>query len=187
LAASVEHIKNVVAMQQSYAGASGVLEEAHITELVEDALRIQEDTLGRHGVRVERDYQDVRAVALDKTRVMQILVNLIENARQAMQAGTADRTLHIAVRQQSAHVEVAVRDSGCGIAPENLTRIFAHGFTTKPGGHGFGLHSCALAAKEMGGSLSVHSDGPGTGATFTLRVLSERSPVPQADSPVGRP
>jgi len=55
-----------------------------------------------------------------------------------------------------------------GIPPENLTRIFAHGFTTRPGGHGFGLHSGALAAKDLGGSLSAHSDGPGRGAIFTL-------------------
>jgi signal transduction histidine kinase len=61
-----------------------------------------------------------------------------------------------------------VIDNGEGIAAENLTRIFAHGFTTKKDGHGFGLHSCVLAAREMGGSLLAASDGPGRGAAFTL-------------------
>ncbi|WP_198674577.1 sensor histidine kinase, partial [Rhodoferax ferrireducens] len=67
-------------------------------------------------------------------------------------------------------LRVSVRDEGEGIPEENLTRIFAHGFTTRNAGHGFGLHSCALAAKEMGGTLTAHSDGPGQGATFTLQL-----------------
>jgi signal transduction histidine kinase len=71
-----------------------------------------------------------------------------------------------------------VRDNGVGIAPENLTRIFGHGFTTKKDGHGFGLHSGALAAKEMNGSLTVHSDGVGQGAAFTL----ELPPAPKTDT-----
>ena len=57
-----------------------------------------------------------------------------------------------------------------GIAPENLTRIFSHGFTTRREGHGFGLHSGALAAREMDGRLVASSDGPGKGATFTLEL-----------------
>src|SRR5438093_622968 len=67
-------------------------------------------------------------------------------------------------------IRISVTDNGVGIPPENLTRIFAHGFTTKKNGHGFGLHSGALAAKEMGGSLSVHSLGLRRGATFTLEL-----------------
>ena len=63
-------------------------------------------------------------------------------------------------------------DNGIGIPPENLTRIFNHGFTTRKDGHGFGLHSGALAAKEMGGSLTVHSGGTGQGAAFTLELPS---------------
>jgi C4-dicarboxylate-specific signal transduction histidine kinase len=69
-----------------------------------------------------------------------------------------------------ASVRIFVRDTGCGVRTENMTRIFSHGFTTKTDGHGFGLHSSALAAKEMKGSLSVHSDGPGKGAIFTLEL-----------------
>jgi signal transduction histidine kinase len=63
-----------------------------------------------------------------------------------------------------------VKDSGIGLAPENLTRIFAHGFTTKRDGHGFGLHSGALDAKQMGGALWAESEGPGLGATFVLEL-----------------
>jgi signal transduction histidine kinase len=67
-------------------------------------------------------------------------------------------------------VKVEIADNGVGIAPENLTRIFSHGFTTRKNGHGFGLHSGALAAKDMAGSLTAHSDGLGKGATFVLEL-----------------
>ena len=65
-----------------------------------------------------------------------------------------------------------MEDTGCGIPPENLSRIFTFGFTTRPGGHGFGLHASALAAAEMGGSLTAASDGVGRGARFTLDLPS---------------
>jgi C4-dicarboxylate-specific signal transduction histidine kinase len=65
---------------------------------------------------------------------------------------------------------LSVRDNGSGIRSENLTKIFHHGFTTKATGHGFGLHSAANAAKAMKGSLSVQSEGPDRGATFTLEL-----------------
>jgi signal transduction histidine kinase len=76
---------------------------------------------------------------------------------------------------------IEVIDTGVGIPPENLERIFSHGFTTRKEGHGFGLHSCALAAKDLGGSLHAESAGPGQGATFTLTL-----PVTQQEPTHGR-
>jgi signal transduction histidine kinase len=77
---------------------------------------------------------------------------------------------------------ITVTDNGVGIPPENMARIFNHGFTTKKDGHGFGLHSGANAAKEMGGSLTAHSDGPGKGATFTLELPTAESRKAQVES-----
>ncbi|MBC7599827.1 MAG: GAF domain-containing protein [Polaromonas sp.] len=170
LCSSVDHIKNVIAMQQSYAGSSRLLEAARITDVVDDALRIQEASLSRHSVQVQRDYAPVEIAPLDKTRVMQILVNLLENARHAMDEVVGERRMKIVVRQEAGCLIVSVGDCGCGISADNLQRIFSHGFTTRLGGHGFGLHSCAVAAQELGGTLSAHSQGHGTGATFVLRL-----------------
>jgi C4-dicarboxylate-specific signal transduction histidine kinase len=170
LGASVEHIKNVVAMQQSYAGGTGVLEQASLALLADDALRMHEEALRREGVLVLRDYAQVGLLPLDRTRVMQVLVNLVENARQAMEGMPGERRLALAIRRGEGWVDVSVSDTGCGIATENVAKIFSHGFTTRQQGHGFGLHSCAVAAREMGGSLAVHSDGPGLGTRFTLRL-----------------
>ncbi|WP_052659156.1 ATP-binding protein [Pseudomonas sp. LFM046] len=168
---NIEHIKGIVAMQQSFATASGVKEIVNIRELLEDSLRLNQSSLNRHGVAVTLDLEEVPPVTLDKHKVLQILVNLVTNARQACDdSGRTDKRLKIRLTSGDGQVRVLVADNGIGITAENLTRIFNHGFTTRKDGHGFGLHSGALAAKELGGSLRVDSDGPGLGATFTLEL-----------------
>jgi len=172
LSKSIDHIKEIVATQQSYAGASSLVEPVQITDLLEDALRIHAGALSRQQIRVIKAYGELPLLLLDKHRLLLILVNLISNAKQAM-AGLDERlrALTLSVKLLDPHnLRICVQDQGEGIAPENLTRIFAHGFTTRQDGHGFGLHSCVLAAKEMGGSLTAHSDGAGKGATFTLEL-----------------
>jgi C4-dicarboxylate-specific signal transduction histidine kinase len=169
---SIEHIKEIVAMQQNYAGVSGMIEDLAIGPLIEDALLMKARSLARHGVSIKRELADVPRVRVDKHKVLQILINLIHNAKYALDSGRCtDRLLTIGVAMNgSGHVKVRVQDNGVGIPAENLTKIFQHGFTTRPNGHGFGLHSGALAAKEMGGALYAASEGPGKGAVFTLEL-----------------
>ncbi|HVZ44816.1 MAG TPA: ATP-binding protein [Ramlibacter sp.] len=170
LCGSVEHIRNVVAMQEAYAGDGRVLELARIDELADEALRPHEADLARDGVAVRRDYAPMEATRLDKARVMHILSHLFANAREAMLGVDGERRLTVTLREEIDRIVVTVRDTGCGIARENLDRIFSHGFTTKPDSHGFGLHSCVIAAQELGGSLTAFSDGPGKGAKFALQL-----------------
>jgi PAS domain S-box-containing protein len=172
LVKNIEHIKEIVAMQQNYARVSGIIESLSIRNLVEDALQMHNAALARHGVLVVRDYQEVPVISMDKHKVLQILVNLIRNAKYAMDASTRrDKRLTVSIRMNSENlVELTVTDNGIGISEENLTRIFSHGFTTKRDGHGFGLHSGAIAAREMGGRLYARSDGAGQGATFVLEL-----------------
>ncbi|EDY19306.1 multi-sensor signal transduction histidine kinase [Chthoniobacter flavus Ellin428] len=171
LAKNIEHIREIVAMQQSYANVAGVQEALPVQELVEDALHMNGAALARHGVKVIREYAAAPPVSVDKHKVLQILVNLMRNAKHALtDGGREDKQILVSIRRRDDHVAVSISDNGIGIAPENMTRIFAHGFTTKRGGHGFGLHSGVLAAREMGGRLAAHSDGPGRGATFTLEL-----------------
>ena len=169
---SVDHIKDIVATQQSYAGANSMTEPLFINELLEDALRMNAGALTRHHVTVVREYAEVPQVMGDKHRLLLILINLISNAKYAMSdLSNRPRTMTLAVKiVDDSFLEISVKDDGEGIAPENMTRIFAHGFTTRKEGHGFGLHSCALAAIEMNGHLTAHSDGPGKGALFTLQI-----------------
>ncbi|WP_047336988.1 MULTISPECIES: DAHL domain-containing protein [Pseudomonas] len=180
LARSVDHIKEIVATQQSYAGASRLIEPLQVAELIEDALRMNSGALARHQVTVVKDYGPLPPVMGDKHRMLLILINLISNAKYAMSnLDDLPRTLTLSARVLDGQtLSISVKDEGEGIPAENLTRIFSHGFTTRKDGHGFGLHSCALAAMEMGGQLNVHSDGPGLGATFTLDI-----PLISAEAP----
>jgi signal transduction histidine kinase len=125
----------------------------------------------RHNIKVVRDFAEMPPVPAEKHKVLQILVNLIRNAKHACDDSERDdKQITLRIANGDGRVRISVVDNGVGIPPENLTRIFNHGFTTRREGHGFGLHSGAIAAKEMGGSLSAHSDGPGRGATFILEL-----------------
>ena len=172
MAKNVDHIKEIVGMQQNYARIAGATETLQMADLVEDALSLHARALLRHDVEVIREYDPtVPRVTVEKHKVLQILVNLIHNAKYACDAAKrAEKRLTVRVGQGGDCVRIAVVDNGIGIPAENLTKIFSHGFTTRAAGHGFGLHSAALAAREMGGVLRVHSDGVDQGATFTLEI-----------------
>jgi signal transduction histidine kinase len=177
LAKNVQHIKDTITMQQSYAKVGGMEEQVAVTEIIEDAIQINKAGLDRHGVRLVREYEDLPPIQVNKQKVLQVLVNLLSNGKYALsQCKQEDKVLTVRLRAQGdSAVRVDVIDNGVGIAAENLNRIFRHGFTTKKEGHGFGLHSGALAAKEMGGTLSVHSDGLDKGAAFTLVLPMKRA------------
>jgi PAS domain S-box-containing protein len=189
---NVAHINEIVAMQQSYATVSGVSTVVNATELLDEALRLTESSLKRHGIALVKEFAaGLPDVVVDHHKVLQILVNLIRNAKQACQdSQQPDRQLTLRAAAAGEKIQISVIDNGVGIPAENLTRIFAHGFTTRKGGHGFGLHISALAAKDIGGQLLVHSDGPGRGAAFTLELdlppeagrSAHGSPAPQPDA-----
>jgi signal transduction histidine kinase len=170
LSKNVEHMKEVVNAQQSYATAVPLVETLNVRDLLEDALRINLMALGRHEIKVVRRYSDTHFISGDKHKILQILINLITNAKQAMSVSEMKILTLSTETGPTGEVLVSIRDTGCGIPAENMTRIFSHGFTTKTTGHGFGLHSSALTAKEMMGVLSVESRGAGQGATFTLEL-----------------
>jgi signal transduction histidine kinase len=176
---NIEHIKEIVAVQQSYAKVSGAREKLFVHDLVEHALRMASASLAHREIEFVREFAMVPGVLADRHLVLQILVNLITNAKQALDARTEGRRLVLRTRLGAdGNVCVDVSDNGIGISRENLAKIFSHGFTTKKTGHGFGLHSSANAAKEMGGSLLVRSDGPGTGATFVLELPAATATTP---------
>ena len=176
LGKNVEHIKDIVSVQQSYAGVAGVSQSVGVIDLVEDSLRMNAGGLTRPNVQLLRDFECTPVLRVDKHKVMQILVNHIRNAMHACdESSRPDKCITVRIACDHRIVRVVVVDNGVGIPAENLTRIFSHGFTTRKTGHGFGLHSGSLAAKELGGALLVHSDGPGLGATFTLELPMETS------------
>jgi signal transduction histidine kinase len=168
----IEHIRTIVSVQQNYAKSPSIIEATCLDDLIADALRINAAALGRHEVSIKQELAELPRVMLDKHQVLQILLNLISNAKYAVSENASnDRQIILRLERTDNNViRIQVSDNGIGIKPEHLTGIFQHGFTTRKDGHGFGLHSSAIAARAMGGSLSAQSDGPGCGATFTFEL-----------------
>lgn len=187
---NVDHVKDIITMQQNYGKVSGVTEVMHPQVLMEDALRMNASALIRHEVQLLKEFEEaLPPITVEKHKVLQILVNLIRNATQAFD-GTSpvEKLITVRVNRGGMGIRFELADNGMGILPENLSRIFTHGFTTKKDGHGFGLHSGALAAIELGGKLTGTSGGVGQGASFVLELPVEPASVqPGVIAPTGLP
>ncbi len=190
LTSHVGHVKDIISVQQSVSRTAGVVEPVALCDLVEGALQIVAATASRYHIDVVREFTEVPQVRTDRHRVLQILVNLMTNAMDAMKETVGEREgrLFLRIRRHAPDprcLRVEVEDNGVGIAPENLARLFTHGFTTKQRGHGFGLHSSSLAAKDLQASLTAFSRGAGQGATFTLVLPVEPAPASPGASDAG--
>ncbi|MEM8710319.1 MAG: ATP-binding protein [Planctomycetota bacterium] len=172
LSDGIDHICELIKSQQNLAKGTKLVEPTDLSERVDEALRITQRVQGIDPeLVVVRRYDDLGEVNLDKHKLLEILVNLVQNARQAMHSSTGPRELILEIRGKSDDsVMIAIEDSGVGIAKEDLTRVFNMGFTTREEGHGFGLHSSVNSASEMGGKLYAQSEGPGRGARFILEL-----------------
>lgn len=170
LSEGVEHIAELVRGQQSFAITKGVFESAKLAKEVSAAVRMCEQAYGAtEDVELIREFDSEIAAEVDKHKLMEILVNLIQNAKQAVRAlPESERSVTLRVRIHNDRPRIEVADNGAGIHPDNLAKVFHHGFTTKPDGHGFGLHVSANAATEMNCKLFAESEGEGKGATFIL-------------------
>jgi signal transduction histidine kinase len=164
-------------MQQASArGVGGVAETVTVAELMDDAIKFNSLSSERQGTAITRELQETPPLMVDRNMVLQVLINLLSNARHAV-AESPVKKIVLRSRATEDHIEIEVEDTGCGIAPENRAKVFSHGFTTKKNGHGFGLHSSANAATQLGGRLLVRSDGIGKGACFTFVLPLNRDPV----------
>jgi len=174
----VEHVNRVVTMQNAFARTGSVHEQVELGTLVTQAIALGCPDAGRHALAIHCDLDPAQRVTIDRHRVLQILVNLLANARDSIAdhrraAGARGGAITVQAELAGGWLELAVLDDGGGIAPDALHRIFNAGFTTKAKGHGYGLHSSALAAEALGGTLRCASSGSGGGARFCLRIPIE--------------
>lgn len=169
LVSNIDHIREIVTAQQSSASRHRIVEPIDVNDLIDAAIKLNDSSLVRHDIRIVKEVDDVPMLRSEHHELLQILVNIIKNAKEACE-DCESRIVTISARQDADNICIDVSDSGVGIEPEKLGNLFQHGFTTKANGHGFGLHASAITATELGGSLSAKSDGLGLGATFTLTV-----------------
>lgn len=172
LSESLEHANNIVDAQQDFANAGDVLVQTSLSQLVKKGIAITVASFERHSIKLDTQFDELPLANLDPHKLLQVLVNLLTNAKEALRdCSTKDRRIHVklsGVGEDRFRIEVT--DNGGGIDADNLTRIFASGFTTKEDGHGYGLHYSSLAVKEMGGHLTAFSDGPNQGAKFVIEL-----------------
>ncbi len=174
----VSAIEVIVAAQQKYGGTM-MVEEVSLTQLIEDAITMQSSSISSYGLEVIKEFSNTPRIRLQKTKLIHVLVNLIKNAKEAMMdTPVGERKLIFRTGLTGNTAFINLSDTGCGISPENLSKMFSYGFTTKPGGHGFGLHTCRIYLEEMGGSLNVRSDGEMAGATFVVELPVQQDPTP---------
>jgi PAS domain S-box-containing protein len=166
----IQHIKNIIKVQQSMSGVLGIKEKVMIQQLLDDLIAMHAKELENKNIKIKKDYDVDFEIITDRARLLQILVNLIRNAIEALESMPNEKTICVSCKAKQDHLEITVSDNGVGIAPEHMTEIFSYGFTTKTDGHGFGLHTSALTAKELDGELKAHSEGKERGATFKLTL-----------------
>lgn len=167
-------MKEVISTQQAYAHSGFHTEQLSINELIEDALKIQIASLQKWGVKLNKQYGDIPTCLGQKSKLLQVITNLIKNAKEAMANNDQfnkpkEMTIETGIVGDK-YGYIKVIDNGCGISPSELSKIFSHGFTTKESGHGFGLHTSANAMTEMHGSLKVDSEGIEKGSSFTVTI-----------------
>ncbi len=168
----LEHIRRIIELQNRMVTSTPLLEELNLSDIADDAIRINEAGIRNRHIEIVRQYEGLPGLAIERHKVLQILVNLIKNAIHAVaEMDLGSRQIEVSVGWgRDKHWRVAVRDTGVGISQKHLGELFRFGFTTRKDGHGIGLHSCANVAKAMGGSLSASSEGQGCGAMFVLEV-----------------
>lgn len=170
LADRIDHIKAIVKTQQEHAKLVSVIEDVDVNALLDDLLELNKVTFSNNDIRVIKNYGLIKPVVTDRHKLMSVLVNVINNARDALKGSPNMRTLNIDTVENEYNITIKITDNGVGISSDNLMKIFNHGFTTKDAGHGFGLHSCANTIKELGGELELNSDGNNCGCEVLLQL-----------------
>jgi len=164
---NIHHIKNIITMQQSYSGGYGVSEHVNMADIIEDAIKISMSNILNYNIKIVKNLEDVPELNLDRHKVLQVVINLVSNARQALiESDKENKEINVFLTEVCNVVSVEVKDTGVGISNDDIQKLFQYGFTRRKNGHGFGLHHSALIAKDLGGEITVNSEGLGKGASF---------------------
>lgn len=169
---NIAHVKQIIDMQQALSNAGELAEAVHPNELIENSLVVHRLAIEQADIKITFDFKSIKKARTSKAKLLQIIINLVKNAIDALvESSNSEKHLKLTIQDQDqSHFIIEIADNGVGMMPNHLTKIFSVGYTTKTFGHGYGLHTSAVFAKELGGHLSANSKGIGQGATFTLML-----------------
>ena len=175
LTKSLDRIKEVIRLQQSYAGTTLLNEELSLADVVWDAMAINGAEYEELGIEVKREFSEIKPIMSDRHRLMLILMNLLSNARDAFPENgsreSVGKQIRLIIKEAGrGRVLICVEDNGEGIGSQNLDKVFRSGYSTRRNRQGFGLHNSANAAAELGGKIRVESGGPDRGTSFELEL-----------------
>lgn len=171
---NIDLITEIISTQQSLSKQTAIEQMVSVNELLDEALLIVGFPL-KSEILINKSYDKISPIRVDKSKLLQILVNLLKNAKDAvLESSRIDKVITITTRTLKQHyIQIEITDNGIGILPEHVNKIFIYGFTTKKSGHGFGLHASAIDLNNLGGKIQVHSEGFNQGATITVELLSK--------------
>ncbi len=176
LSVKLTAIEEIIITQQAYSKGKSLGELVNIIEIIEDVLTMQKSTLENYNVNVIKEFNNLPDVNLHKMKLLHILINLIKNAKEALEEQSVDeRNIKVSTSADDTSVFIKISDNGYGITSENMKKLFSHGFTTKETGNGYGLASSASYMEEMNGKIRAESDGAGKGTTFILEFPATSS------------
>ncbi|MDI6401690.1 two-component regulator propeller domain-containing protein [Balneolaceae bacterium ANBcel3] len=176
LSDKIDLIIDVIAAQQNFSVAGKIKESYALHNVIDDTLKITANSVIPNSIKVKKIFKETEPVLIEKTKIIHVIVNLLKNAAESIDLQQpAHREITLRTWQDERSVYLSVSDTGTGFNKETGKKLFKHGFTNKPHGHGFGLHGCANYMKEMNGSIRAESEGPGKGATFSLSLPIDKS------------
>lgn len=170
----IELIKTAISIQQNYAHSQDLSEPIELSMLLDESIKIMSPICKKNRIKIEISIlinQNFTVIA-PRIKLLNIIINLLKNAIEAIISAKkeSDRYIKIVVEGNNGNTEIKIRDNGIGISEENMKHIFEYGFSTKTDGHGFGLHFCANAVKEMGWKLKAQNNSPESGAEFIITI-----------------
>lgn len=172
LARKLNLIKTTVEMQQANVREDYFEDYVDIQEVLDEVLIIMEEMTSKNNIEIVKKVGNKEMITVvPRSKLFNIILNLVKNAAESVIANDpGDRLIEITLGGDDESIIINVSDNGCGISPEDMQKLFTYGFTTKKGGHGFGLHFCATAINELKGSIVPHSAGKGLGAEFVVTI-----------------
>jgi NO-binding membrane sensor protein with MHYT domain len=164
-------IKEIISTQQELSKTSGYDQIVSVNELIEEALLIS-GLYQKKDITLVKEFAKLNPITTDKVKILQVFVNLLRNAKDAvLESGKANMIITIKTYTiNDNRIGIEVTDNGVGIGDKNINKIFSYGYTTKVHGHGFGLHTSALAINAIGGKINITSPGLKEGATVALEI-----------------